>query len=172
MTKFYKRGGFFFSVLMLVFFISIGLMSLGYDNKTRMLPLLVVMAGIILSVLDLAGEIFPRFTLRVDEKLGGTEGIKSVSGTKIDTETEGDERSTLIFIIVWLIGYGLLVLLVGFHIGTVISLFLSFKFLAKYRWLKTIILTIGTWLFVYVCFDILLKLSFFRGILFGEIVTI
>lgn len=172
MIKCYKRGGFLFSVLILAFFISIGLMSLGYDSKTRSVPLLVVMGGIILSLFDLVGEIFPRFTLRVEQNLVSTEGIKSVSGTKNDTEVKKDNRSTLIFIILWLVIYFFLILLVGFHIGTVISLFIFFKFFSKYGWLKTIILTIGTWLFLYVCFDVLLKFSFFQGILFGAVVVI
>jgi len=168
----YRKGSTYFTLLILAYFALIGFLSFDYDEKTRLVPLLIVMAGLILTIFCLIAEFFPKLAARVDISL------ISLGQTRVETgasRTRGGElvgRRGLLITTGWLIGFFVLVLLVGFLIGLPIAVFLFLKVFVGQGWLKSLALTIATWAFIYVVFDFLVEFELFRGILFGEIVLI
>lgn len=170
--KTYQKGSFIFIALIFSCFLLFFILSLGYGERTRFVPLLVVTPGLLLSIFLLIGEFSPRLLSRLDISL-----VK-IGQNSLDTEVHLNRGGTLIgqrgLLIVtgYLIGFSILILLVGFLIAIPICLFVFIKVLGRQSWLMSLAVTAGTWAFIYLLFVVVMNFEIFRGILFDEIVIL
>lgn len=94
------------------------------------------------------------------------------SGQKHETDTQQDSdlpvntvRRRTATIFSWIIGYCAAVWLLGFSIGGPVCTFIHLKVGARETWLRTVILAVCAWIFIYALFDQVLHLPFPTGVL-------
>ena len=63
----------------------------------------------------------------------------------------------------WIIGYFAAIWLLGFPLGGPLCTFIHLKFASREKWLLSIALTIGVWVFIFGLFDRALRVPFFTG---------
>jgi hypothetical protein len=70
-------------------------------------------------------------------------------------------------LVLWILGFLVLIPLVGFALAVQLFMFLYLKIAGKEGWVLTILLTAGSWLFMEGLFDRLLHLPFPPGWIFS-----
>ena len=91
----------------------------------------------------------------------GTDGTRSLLDTLRDS---GEAR--VVFMIAVFVVYLLLVKWVGFFVSNFFFVILSSRLLGSKNWMNPSILSVGIGLFCYLLFEVWLKISFPKGILF------
>ena len=76
-------------------------------------------------------------------------------------------RRRTIAIIVWTLGFLVLIVLVGFPLAVPIFVFAYLKIAGREPWMLTIFLTVAAWVFMEGLFDRFLHIPFPEGLLFG-----
>jgi len=150
------------------------LLSFQFSPKARLLPLIVSVPTLALTLFRLTVNLVPKLsakyqTVREYDIFDLAEIRKRVSAAS-DSE-KPDVVSTHkkeLNVVAWLIGLVIAIWLIGFLISITLFVFLFLKFRSGEKWVSTLSVTIGTWLFVYGVFVIALNLSLYKGILFGE----
>jgi hypothetical protein len=108
--------------------------------------------------------------MAVAELVMGLRGMKKSGKGGVDFKLSEDVdpkvamRRTLITF-AWIVGFFLLILLLGFPIAVLLFLFLNLKFQAKEGWPLTLILTAATSVFFYGLFIRLLDIHFYEGVI-------
>jgi hypothetical protein len=151
--------------LLLIFVLVICVNSYSYRPKERLVPLLVGIAALIICLLVLVDEIHPiglLGRLKID--------LMSAAGGAVPEERVQHKTAIqLLLIIAWMMGFLVLIFLVGFYIGIALFTFTFLKILAKIGWLKAVLITAIVWCSIFAIFDLTMQLHMFRGVLFGEI---
>ena len=84
-----------------------------------------------------------------------------------DTVEPALARRRTIAIIVWTLGFLVLIVLVGFPLAVPIFVFAYLKIAGREPWMLTIFLTVAAWVFMEGLFDRFLHIPFPEGLLFG-----
>ncbi len=118
---------------------------------------------------DRASHSFPRldeFALSVWSSEGEREG-HAMDFQLTDTVEPALARKRTIAIIIWTVGFLVLILLVGFPLAVPIFVFAYLKIAGREPWTLTIALTAISWLSMEGLFTRLLHLPFPEGLIFG-----
>ncbi len=167
----YHKGSFLFTLLIFMFISLLFFVTLGYDETSRLLPLIVLTPALIITLLCLIGGFLPALLARTTVDLNRV-GIQRIEAeTSVDRAHRLAGTKGLLIVGGWLIGFIVLIVLAGYLIAIPIALFVFFKVLGGEGWLRSLVITIAVEAFVYGIFDFLLKVGLFRGILFGEIIV-
>lgn len=151
--------------LLLVFVLVICVTSYSYRPKERLVPLLVGIATLITSLLVLVDEIHPiRLLSRLKIDLMGAAG-----GPLLGKPEEHRTTVQLLHIIAWMMGFLILIFLVGFYMGIALFCLTFLKIQGKIGWLKAALITAILWCSIFAIFDLTMELHMFQGVLFGEI---
>ena len=167
--KFYQKGSFWYSACLVVIPVLIIAGALHYSKEAKLVPWMVGIVTLILGVIVLTGEIFPSLggIFEMDLFKVGTETLeKSTSPAKA---SDPGSINKMLGGFVLMIGFFILIWLVGFLLAVPLYVFLSLKLLGRLRWLRSALITLTVWGFVYMVFEYAMSLHLFRGILFGEI---
>jgi Tripartite tricarboxylate transporter TctB family len=89
-------------------------------------------------------------------------GNQSVSENSLRT---ADPRRRLLTICSWVVGFLLGIWLLGFKLGSLCLTFLFLKFTAREKWIISIAIAVGTYLFFWLVFDIALKVPLDKGLI-------
>ncbi|HSK28767.1 MAG TPA: tripartite tricarboxylate transporter TctB family protein, partial [Candidatus Limnocylindria bacterium] len=84
-----------------------------------------------------------------------------------DTVEPALARKRTIAIIIWTLGFLVLILLVGFPLAVPIFVFAYLRFAGRETWALAIVLTAMSWLFMEGLFNRFLHLPFPEGVIFG-----
>ncbi|MFC1917597.1 tripartite tricarboxylate transporter permease [Chloroflexota bacterium] len=164
---FYRKGSFWFTMLLLIIALTFVLGSFDFDARGRAIPLLIGIPAIILAAILLIGEKYPgliaRFNVSMDSIAKVTEGGKAKS-------KETDVGRKVLSISSWIAGFVVSIFFLGFAITAPLFTFLFLKIHGRADWLKTAILTLAVGLVIYGGFERLMEANLFKGILFGEFV--
>ena len=166
-----RKGSFWFAVLLLAFPLFIILTRCQYSDKARLVPLLVGMATLILGILVLIGETYPRLGRILEQGLFDAD--KRVSKTEPGL-AKGNGSSSVKRILTGfglMVGFFMLVWLVGFLLAIPVFVLCFLKIIARLLWIKTLLITLFVWGFVVVVFCYGMRLELFKGILWGGIAT-
>ena len=159
-----NSGAILFSALITLFIVVISIYALDYKPKVRLVPLLVGIVSLGISILVLINEIHPLpMFAKFEIDLMGSLGEK---------ETDNEPQmipSKMLAIIFWMIGFMALTLLVGFYISIAVFCFAFLRFQEKVGWLKSVSVTAGIWVFIFLIFSVVMDLQMFEGVLFGAI---
>jgi hypothetical protein len=153
-----------FSGLVTIFILVICIYAFDYKPKVRLVPLLVGTVSLVISILVLVNEIHPMpiFSKLTMDFMGSIEEKKD--------ETDPQVVFNKIFaIVLWMIGFMVLTFLVGFYISIAVFCFAFLKFQEKVGWIKASLVAAGIWSFIFVVFNLFMKLHMFEGVLFGAI---
>jgi hypothetical protein len=149
------KGRAIMSLSVAIVAVIVAVMSLKWPFKTALFP---VMIGI------------PVALMAVTELILSLRGQKKVEKGGVDFKLSEDvdpqvamKRTLITF--AWIVGFFVLIILVGFPIAVLLFLFLNLKWQAKESWLITIILTAATSVFFYGLFIRLLDIPFYEGVI-------
>ena len=132
--------------------------SWGWPFRTALFPRIIALPIFTLAVIEWALSVW------------GSE--KEHEGHAVDFQlTETVEpalaRTRTIAIIIWTLGFMVLILLVGFPLAVPIFVFAYLKIAGREPWTLTIILTAVAWLFMEGLFNRFLHIPFPEGVIFG-----
>jgi len=164
--KFYRKGSFLFSVLLLVIVLTFVLFSIGYDAEARLIPLIIGVPSLALAILLVLSERYPRLLALF--KVSQDSVVRGAPSELASSETAVGGRKVLTFL-AWIVGFVILVFLVGFLITTPVFIFLFLKIRGRIGWFRTLVMSIVVGGFIYGVFEILMRGDMFKGILFGEL---
>lgn len=160
-----NKGSMAFIGLLLIFVLVICLNSYSYQPRERLVPLLVGIATLILCLLVLVDELHPiRLIRRLNIDL-----ISAAGGAMLGEPEEHRTPIQLLLIIAWMMGFLVLVFLVGFYISIALFTFTFLTILGKIGWPKAVLITAIVWWSIFAIFDLTMELHMFQGVFFGEI---
>jgi len=149
-------------------------------NGRVLMSLCVAVVGVIVIIMALRWPFktafFPVITaipvvlMAVAELVMGLRGMKKSEKGGVDFKPSEDVdpkvamRRTLVTF-AWIIGFFLLIVLLGFPIAVFLFLFLNLKWQAKEGWRLTLILTAATSIFFYGLFIRMLDIRFYEGVI-------
>jgi len=151
----------YFTLLLLVFILTIVIMSFGYDPKTRLMPLLVGIPTACLLIFQVVIQFNPRLQRFFEIDL-----FYSSSLTKSKAQ-QPKEKGSLTFHFTIIFIYFIFIFLLGFTIGTPLYLCIFLKTYGKQPWLKSIIASGIAGGVLYLIFNVVLQFYLFEGLLFG-----
>ena len=155
--------------LIILFIAMIG--SFNYSERARLIPLAVCIGVSILILIVLIGEKYSRLIRSFDSSLidvsSGSSNGKLLSESITMRERDGPGKVAIIF--GWLVGFFVLIYLAGFLIAIPISVLTFLKIWSRLPWTKTMVIAAVTWGFIYILFEVIMKVDLFEGILFGGV---
>ena len=131
------------------------IVALKWPFKTALFPVMIAIPVVFMAVAELVMSLQGR---KKAEK-GGVDFKLSE-----DVDPKVAMRRTLVTF-AWIVGFFLLIVLVGFPIAVLLFLFLNLKLQAKEGWPLTILLTAATSVFFYGLFIRLLDIRFYEGVI-------
>jgi hypothetical protein len=149
------KGRAIMSLSVAIVAVIVAVMSLKWPFKTALFPVMIGIPVALMAVTELI------LSLRGQKKAerGGVDFKLSE-----DVDPQVAMKRTLITF-AWIVGFFVLIILVGFPIAVLLFLFLNLKWQAKESWLITIILTAATSVFFYGLFIRLLDIPFYEGVI-------
>ena len=163
--KVYLKGSFIFSLIILFFLLTFIYLSTGFDFNSKIVPLIIMLPTVALLIIILIADLFPALAVRFEVDM-----FKASSSNSRKNEKKVIlRRKDFLITSLWLISFFLLILFFGFLIAIPICLTTFLKFY-RHTWLQTVTITLLTWAFVYVLFQIVIKFELFKGIIFGALV--
>ena len=154
-----KRGPLYFALglfALTVFFIYL---SYGYTPKVRLFPLMVGYTGLILCTLDLISLTGTGFGRIIDTVFSGKAVKETGKAPKF-----APKLSRQLIAMAWMVGLTIGIYIVGFMVMVPVYVFSSMLFQGKKSVKKCAYGAVGTTVFVWVMFELLLKYELYRGI--------
>ena len=165
----YRKMSFWYTILILIIFFAVILMSLTYGEKARLVPLLISISGAVLTLFVLIGEKYPDLIKRFDFSLTQFVAEEKENGTGHAQAGEIPLRGILTFL-AWVMWAAVLIFFIGFQFAIPLYVFSFLKIFGRLTWLRSIITAVMASCLLYGLFEIALKVSLFKGILFGELI--
>jgi hypothetical protein len=161
-----KKEGIIFSLVLLCLVGAALISSFSYNLKTRLVPMIVGSISVVLSLVIVAGELFPRFRQVFEVDLFARDNM----GASEHTQAKWDEKKGLIIAVSWLVVFAILLFLVGFNISIPIWVLVYVRFFGKQKWSLSLAVAAMLWVFIYGLFHLVMDYTLFEGVLFGGIV--
>lgn len=161
------RGRLTFAVLILLFVLSIIVMSFRYDRDARLIPLLVGFSTLVLVLAVLVNDINP-FSIIERMDVDWTRNFRTQEFSPQKQERVGAKK--FLIILCWTFGFFIFIFLFGFHISIALFTFVFLKSEGKVSWFQALLTAGIVSAAVFVIFDWAMKFELFKGILWGEII--
>lgn len=161
-----------FSLFLLLVYLTFVIIAFGYGSTTRMFPLVVGLPGLILCAIILSSYYIPAVNKRITT-IKQKEFFKAYDRDK--EEQEDDEKKEKEYkiaslkelnISIWIIGLLIVIYILGFMPSIPLFVFLYLKFREKESLISSILVSIGTWIVIYILFILLLKAQLYGGLFF------
>jgi hypothetical protein len=162
------RRSFVFAVLILLLCLFFIVMSFSYEYTSRLIPLLVGSSTLVLVLAVLIHEIHPvpilkRLIIDWTKDLRGQESLFK--------KRDKIPLRKLLIMICWILGFFLLIFLLGFHISIALFTFVFLKIEGKAGWIRASVVAGITWAAVFVIFEWAMDFGLFGGVVFGAIIS-
>jgi len=162
-----KKGSLIFNLILLSFLLTMSLLSLNYDRKTALVPLLTGIFTFVFAFLSLLSEIFPAFGQKFSINIFHIDNSQGKED-KSDSTIRWNPVTSFIILSSWLVLFYLSVFLVGFIISIPVFLFLFHKIYSAQPWWKSTGFALISWAFIYILFVKLMSFDLFSGVLQGD----
>jgi len=141
--------------------------SLGLEPIDKEVPLVVLSPTLLLIILVLLGNFFPK--LLTSTRVTFTGVRQETKQPEVDPTAAGWLVGRKGFLITssWLIGFCILVALVGFIVAVPIAVLAFFKLFGRQSWLVSLTMSIGLGAILYGVLHELLRFELYKGVLFG-----
>lgn len=164
MIRIPKSGNFYFTLGFLIFLLIIIITATNYGKKASLFPLTIGIPTLALVIIELARDrseklsrIFETDFFRMKRQRGDSEGQAALASQRLSKEMKA---------ILTVIGFFILLMTVGFLVATPFFVFCYIIFFARESWWKALLLSLGTWAFVYLVFCVLMEIEFPWSFLF------
>jgi hypothetical protein len=143
----------------------------GFPEKARAIPILAGTVTLILGIIVLIGEVFPRIGKKFESELFSldTGEAKKEPDPEVEEVKSSHPTKQILGYLALMVGFFIMIWLVGFFLSVPVFVFLSLMIYAHSRWVNAILITLVTEAFVFVVFRHLMGFELFQGILFGDI---
>ena len=132
--------------------------SWSWPFRTALFPRVIALPILFLALIELALSVWS-----IEREREG----HAVDFQLTDTVEPALARKRTIAIIIWMLGFLVLILLVGFPLAVPIFVFVYLRIAGREPWTLTIVLTAISWLFMEGLFNRFLHLPFPEGMIFG-----
>ena len=132
--------------------------------RTALFPITIGIPVFLVALTDLVLSVSRKKETPPDEGFRKRHGVSSEVEVKVDDPAGAFHRTLSIF--GWILGFLLLILLVGFEIAAPLYVFLYLKLEGKEGWKLTFIITAATFVFFYGLFVWILNTHFEEGWIF------
>lgn len=159
------------SLVMVVFFSGMIIISHGYPIEARLVPWVVAIPGLFLSVIQFVIDIIDirkgKLKSAQDEKgFVRKKRVKSKVSFSQDKGSTSDEFRKELIMMGWIVAVAALILLFGFWVGIAAFLPAFLRIYGKESWRLTLIVTGCGWAAIYIMFKVVLSVRLFEGYLF------
>lgn len=148
------KGSLLFSLLMLVIFCGMLVMSMDYSEKARFVPLVVGIPGFFLSFVQVVIELRAFFKDRMIKNETNKPEIE-------DVQAAGKELS----IICWTLFLLGLILVFGFWVAIPVFLILFLRYHGKESWVLAVVCAACGWGVIFIIFYVLVRVPLYGGLL-------
>lgn len=166
------KGKAFFSLFYVLFFATIIVVSMGYNHKARLIPLVVATPCLIFSVAQFVMELVGKGKRKgrsIEDDLfhGMMDKVHLEIPVEADVPKKKRDRSLKPFlkIVGWILAFYASVFLFGFMI-TIPLYTIVFMLLHGERWLTAGACALGTWAVIYVSFSVIAQITLHEGLVF------
>jgi hypothetical protein len=163
-----RSWSFWFTAMIATAVLVVIVVSLGYDEKARLVPMLVAVPTLVLAVLVLFVGDRPGPSAALDADSVNLAEIAGLSEDAPGPPPPEGPRGSALSIILWIVLLCLLVLLVGFMVATPVFILFFMRLQARASWRASAAVAVIMFAVVYGGFDVLMKGDMFEGILFGS----
>jgi len=166
--RFWHRGQFYLVVLFFAFTVMIIAGALTFESayKAALFPLLVGSVGLLLVTVDILHILIPKFGARFRSIRGGElfeiGKAEVVKGQQVEEE-EAARPISILKTILWFISAYIIFCFLGYLLFSIVFLFLFLKFYSSLSLIKSLEITVGSALCLWIIFTQLLKLDIFAG---------
>ncbi|MFC2009817.1 tripartite tricarboxylate transporter permease [Chloroflexota bacterium] len=160
----YRKGSFWFTVLLLVIGMIFVLLSFNYKPVPRLIPFLIGIPTVMLTVLVLIGERYPRLISVFNVGVTDVNKMVDRGASRI---SQKEEMKKVLTMLLWIGGLFILIFLAGYVIATTAFVFLFLKIHGRINWFITIAMALVMGGILYFGFETLMRINMFKGILFG-----
>ncbi|MDP2917295.1 MAG: tripartite tricarboxylate transporter TctB family protein [Dehalococcoidia bacterium] len=178
-VKVWRKGEFYFVLLLFIFTLYYVVEAFSFPPMSRFFPVIVGGAALVIVTVDLLQLMIPKLGRRFRGFKGGelfkTEKEEELARA-LEEAKQGDtikeeggkaieESPTMgiIKIFLWFVGAYLLFYFLGYLLFTMVFMFLFLKFYAHLAMRRSLAMTAGFTLFVWLAFSLFLKLDIFAG---------
>ena len=161
-----KKEGIIFAALLVCLVGTALIASFSYNQKTRLVPVIVGCVSLILSLIIFLGELLPRFRQVFEVDLFTRDKIVA----REKSQGKWDEKKGLTIAFSWLVFFAVLLFLAGFNFAVPLCVMVYVRFFGKQNWPMSLAITAMIWVFIYGLFQVIMDYTLFEGILFGGIV--
>lgn len=167
--KLWHKGEFYLVVLLFAFTMLIVTGAFGFPYLAKVFPLLVGSVGLLLIVMDILQMLIPKFGVQFRSLQGGelfrTSKAEEITKER-ETQTEKAEIARPISILktfLWFIGAFIGFYFLGYLLFSIMFLFLFLKFYSAFSLTRSLEITGGFSLLLWMAFTLFLKLDIFAG---------
>jgi len=167
--RYWQRGEFYLVVLFFAFFMMIFVGAFDFPRLVKMFPLLVGSVGLFLIIMDILQMLIPKFGVQFRSLKGGEvfeTGITDAKRMVIEGHNEDEESvkgMSILKTFFWFVGAFVTFFLLGYLLFSTLFLFLFLKFYAAFNLRKSVAITGGFALCLWMAFSLFLKLDIFAG---------
>lgn len=161
------KGNIVFSLFMISFFALIIILSLGYPEEARMVPLVVATPGIIMAIVQFFNEVRGGRPVRepVEPNVPNPEKAAPAAESEAPGLSLQEVKKREILMALWILIVLALILLFGFWVAIAVTLLLFTRLYGKEPWKISLGTMVTGWGIIYIIFSIVLKVPLFEGFL-------
>ena len=164
--KLWRKGELYLVVLLFAFTLMVVIGALEFPYKAKIFPLLVGSAGLLLITMDILHMLIPKFGVRFRSLRGGElfeigKGERTEGAPPQKKETARPRSILKTFL--WFIGAFISFYFLGYLLFSIMFLFLFLKFYTSLSLIRSLEITVGFSLCLWMAFSLFLKLDIFAG---------
>lgn len=155
-------------LLLLAFELYVVVLGSGYGPNSRIFPLGIGIPTLVLTALVLLSVWRPEILRSAEVHLS------SSSETPVPAADEAGSESVMsvLRMVIWLVLICLGIAFLGFRVAVLIYIVLFGRFEGRASWLACMLVGFFSWAFVVGYFELFMKFSMFKGVLFGDLLPI
>ena len=157
-----KNGASLAFITILTLFVVILMSGLSqYNTDVRLLALVVGLPTLALMLVQFSLETWAHLKRRFGDALQGIVNVHEIS-VSVDTQPGW---VAVYRTLIWLVGFFIIFLLIGFLAATPLFLFMYFCFHGRSTWMNSAVVTAGVWLICFGVFHLLFQLRLWPGLI-------
>jgi len=158
MIRIPRSGNFYFTLGFLLFLMIVIITSTNYGKKAALFPLAIGIPTLLLVVIELVRDRSSKLSRILETDLFRMKRHKAEQKDK--TAEDSQRLHKEIMAILMVIGFFILLMAAGFLASIPFFVFCYTFFFARESWWKALLLSMGTWVFVFLVFCVLMEIQF------------
>lgn len=157
------------TLLLLAFELYVVVLGSTYGSNSRIFPLGIGIPTLVLTALVLLSVWRPEILRSAEVHLSSSSSETPVP----DGEEAGSEPAMRVLrMVIWLVLICLGIAFLGFRVAVLVYIVLFGRFEGRASWLACMLVGFFSWAFVVGYFELFMKFSMFKGVLFGDLLPI